>query len=235
MAPMIDSHGRSSRSAARVVLDPARPDPRHLLRAAGIIRQGGIVAYPTETFYGFGADPFEPRAVERLFAAKGRAAGRSVILLLSHTDQVFDVAAPTGGMKVRLVRLARAFWPGPLTIVLPARETLRIPALAGAATVAVRISSCPVAWHLVRTAGHPVTSTSANLSGAEPAASAGSIDVTLLERIDLVLDAGPTPGGLPSTLLDLTGEPPAILRRGSVSPEAVASVLGVQPRLDRAA
>jgi L-threonylcarbamoyladenylate synthase len=83
--------------------------------------------------------------------------------------------------------------------------------------------------------GHPVTSTSANPSGAEPAAFAGAIDASLLERIDLVLDAGPTPGGLASTLLDLTDDRPAILRQGSIPPEAVASVLGIHPRLDRAA
>lgn len=219
----------------KVELDPQRPDPRVLLRAAGIIRQGGIVAYPTETYYGLGADPFSGAAMERLFEAKGRPADRSVILLLSHAGQAFDVADPTKGMKVWLDKLARAFWPGPLTVVLPARRGRAVPALAGAGSVAVRISSCPAAWQLVRAIGGPITSTSANLSGAEPAASAQAIDAALIARIDLILDAGPAPGGLPSTLLDLTGGRPAILREGKVSAEAVAAVLGIQPLLSRAA
>ncbi|HEY3176077.1 MAG TPA: L-threonylcarbamoyladenylate synthase [Candidatus Polarisedimenticolia bacterium] len=231
---MIDPIATSGTLARMVRLDPVRPDPRHLLRAAGIIRQGGLVAYPTETFYGLGVDPYRREAVARLFAAKGRDAGRAVILLLSHADQAFDVGAPTSGMKVWLDRLARAFWPGPLTVVLPARESPAIPALGGAATVAVRVSSCPVAWQLVRTVGAPITSTSANLSGAPPAALVDAIDRALLERIDLILDAGPTSGGPPSTLLDLTRERPAILRQGSVTAEAVAGVLGVSPRLERA-
>jgi L-threonylcarbamoyladenylate synthase len=218
-----------------VAIDPARPDPRQLLRAAAIIRQGGLVAYPTETFYGLGADPYCDRAIERLFAAKGRSAGRSVILLLSHAGQAFDVSAPSSPMRVWIDRLSRAFWPGALTLVLPARESPRIPALAGASTVAVRISSCPVALYLTRSAGQPITSTSANLSGMGPAASADAIDATLLDRIDLVLDGGATPGSSPSTLLDLTGERPLILREGMVSAEDVAAVLGINPRRSRVA
>lgn len=210
-------------------IDPVHPDPRLLLSAADMIRRGGIVAHPTETFYGLAADPFSREGVARLFEAKGRPADRSLILLVSHADQVFDVAMTPDASRVWLDKLARAFWPGPLTLVLPVRRRLSCPALSGADTVAVRVPSHPVAWQLTRTAGQPITSTSANVTGQPPATTADQLDPALSRHLDLILDGGPTPGGTASTLLDLAGARPRILRAGRIPADAIAAVLGMQP------
>jgi L-threonylcarbamoyladenylate synthase len=210
-------------------LDAGLPDPRVLLRAAAMIRHGGLVAHPTETFYGLAVDPFSEAAVERLRAAKGLDAGRAVLLLLTHRDAVNDLARLEGIARTWFESLARAFWPGPLTLILPARPGLRCPALGAETGVAVRVSSHPVALQLARTVGGPITSTSANRTGDAPAADAESIGAGLRQRIDLVLDGGRCPGGLPSTLLDLTGDRPRVARAGAVETAALRSVLGFLP------
>ena len=211
------------------VIDPIHPDTMLLLRAADIIRRGGIVAHPTETFYGLATNPFSSEGVARLFEMKGRPPQRQLILLVSHTGQVFDLASTPDASKVWLEKLARAFWPGPLTLVLPVKSHLSCPALSGADTVAMRVPSHPVAWHLVRTVGHPITSTSVNLTGAAPATTTDQFDPALKAGIDLTLDAGATSGAAASTLLDLSGARPRILRAGMVSAEAISEVLGMRP------
>ncbi|HKY31235.1 MAG TPA: L-threonylcarbamoyladenylate synthase [Candidatus Polarisedimenticolia bacterium] len=212
--------------ALTVPLDPAVPDPRILLSAATIIRQGGVVAYPTETVYGLAADPFRMETVKRLGRLKGRDDARAMILLLPHPEAAFDLAAPEGPARRWFEALARTFWPGPLSIVLPARPGLNCPALGATGTVAVRVSSHPVARQLVRTVGAPITSTSANLTGEPPASIAQGIDPCLASRLDLILDGGPSPGGPPSTLVDLSGDRPIVLRLGSIAPSALSAILG---------
>ena len=215
--------------ALRRRLDPMNPDAGILLDAASIIRQGGVLAYPTETFYGLAADPFNAAAVERLFRLKGRSSQRALILLVARAEQALEVAQVAGVTRIWLEKLSAAFWPGALTLALPARPAVRGPALGGGSTVAVRMSPHPVAWQLCRTAGRPITSTSANPSGDAAASSADQIDPALAAGLDLILDAGPTPGGLASTLLDITGARPVILRQGAITPERIAAVLGVRP------
>jgi L-threonylcarbamoyladenylate synthase len=224
MTPLMDGTARVIR------LDPKRSDPRVLLRAATIIRHQGVVAHPTETFYGLAGDPFSDDAVERVRAVKGREAGQPMILLLPHTEAVHDLARLQGASARWFASLTRAFWPGPLTLVLPAREGLRCPALGGGSTVAVRLSPHPVAWQLARMAGGPITSTSANPTGAPPPASAEAIDPRVAEAVDLVLDGGPTAGDRPSTLVDLSGEAPRVLRQGAIAVELLAAALGFSPR-----
>lgn len=230
----VDVHAPSSspsvKSApATIAIDPIHPDGRLLLRAAVMIRRGAVVAHPTETFYGLATDPFNREAIERLFEMKGRPSVRSVILLIAYAGQVFDLATAPGASKIWLDRLARVFWPGPLTLVLPARKALSCPALSGADTVAMRVPSHPVAWQLARTTGQPITSTSANLTGMPPATAVDRIDPALSRHLDLTLDGGATAGGAASTLLDLTGTRPRILRAGRISAEAIATTLGVRP------
>lgn len=226
----IDPRDILTARALRVAIDPAHPEQEILLEAATIIRHGGIVAHPTETFYGLAVNPFSAKAVARLEAAKGRVAPQALILLLAHTGQAGDVARLDGIVGRWYDKLTRAFWPGPLTLVLPLKPRLACPALAGGVTVAVRLSSHPVAWQLARTCGAPITSTSANPTGQPPAAGAAEIDPALAVRLDLILDGGPVPGGRPSTILDLSGSRPAILRDGAVPPEKIAAVLGIRPR-----
>ncbi len=216
----------------RVVrVDPALLLPDLLLEAAGIIRHGGTVAYPTETFYGLAVDPFDGKAVDRLFALKQRPAGQPLILLLAQTEEAFDLASPSGPAKSWFLDLARAFWPGPLTLVLAARASLVCPALAAGAGVAVRVSSHPLAQQLARSSGMPITSTSANVSGEAPPAFAGAIHQRIAAGVDLILDGGRTPGGAASTILDLTGQRPVMTRAGGVTREQISRVLGFAPRV----
>ena len=217
---------------ARLVrFDPDLPDPRVLLRAAAMIRHGGLVAHPTETFYGLAADPFNAEAVARIAAVKEREVSQACILLIPHTEAAHDLARLEGAAHIWFRALTRAFWPGPLTLVLPIRPRLLCPALGKAGTVAVRLTPHPVAIRLVRAVGAPITSTSANRTGEPPATHADAIDPELSASLDLVVDGGPTPGGLPSTLLDISGERPRIVRPGAIETDAIATVLGFQPLL----
>jgi len=188
--------------------------------AAAVLRRGGVIAYPTETFYGLGALAADASAVERLVAVKGRPDGKPLPLLGATIGQVEAVAELTPLAR----RLAAACWPGPLTLVVPARPGLH-PAIGGdsggGATVGVRLTSSPVAAALAAAAGGALVATSANLAGQPPAASAAELDPTLVARLDLVLDAGPAPGGLPSTVVAVTGEALVLLRAGAIPFAAV--------------
>lgn len=175
----------------------------------------GIVIYPTETFYGLGIGMRSKSGVERLFALKRRDASQPLPFIASSLDAVRGVAELGG----RAEELARQWWPGPLTLVLPARPNV-LPALVSATgTVAVRVSSHPVAVAVAEAAGGVVTSTSANRSGEAPAASPTSARSSLeasLTSVDLLVEAGQTRGGPPSTIVDVTGAVPRLLRDGSV-------------------
>lgn len=216
--------------ALTVSVSAESPDARILLSAATIIRQGGVIACPTETVYGFAVDPFNEEAVAELHDLKGRRAPRPLILLIPHAGAAFDVGTTRGVGRRWFDVLARAFWPGPLTLVLPVRPRLACPALAGGDTVAVRVSSHPVAHRLVQTLGRPITSTSANVTGGEGVSTADAIPPECASRLDLILDAGPTAGGPASTVLDLSRSRPTLLREGAIGSGRIAEVLGFTPR-----
>ena len=221
--------------AVRVSLERDNPDQGILLSAARIIRQGGVVAYPTETVYGLAVDPFNAEAVDRLQAVKGRTAAMPLIMMISQAGNAFDLAQATGITYDWYTQLSRAFWPGPLTIVLPTRPRLSCPALAGGVSVAVRVSSHPVARLLTQTVGRPITSTSANMTGREPVTTADALDPGFAAKLGLVLDAGSTEGEGVSTIIDLTGPRPVIRREGAVDVKSIAGVLGFTPRIVSAA
>ena len=230
MTETIDPTTLLTIKALTVAIDAANPDQRILLSAATIIRQGGLVAHPTETVYGLATDPFNAEAVAKLDALKQRLAPRPLILLIAQAGNAWDVARLSGPARGWYDALTRAFWPGPLTLVLPIKPRLRCAALAGGETVAVRVSSHPVALRLTQTVGRPITSTSANVTGGAPAATAQEIDPAIAHRLGLILDGGKTTGTVASTILDLTRQRPTLLRAGSITPEALASVLGFAPR-----
>ncbi|HZZ83584.1 MAG TPA: L-threonylcarbamoyladenylate synthase [Anaeromyxobacteraceae bacterium] len=189
--------------------------------AARVLRAGGLVAYPTETFYGLGALASCAPALARLAAAKLRPEGKPLPLLAATPEAAFAVAASVPPLARRL---AARFWPGPLTLVLAAAPGLAAEVTAGLGTVGIRVPGSEVARELARLAGGPLVSTSANLSGGPPPARASELDLALRARLDLVLDAGPTPGGLPSTLVDVTGPAPRLVRDGAVPwPEVAAA------------
>ncbi len=188
-------------------------DPGLVVRACVLLRAGGVVAYPTDTFYGLAADPRNPGAVARLFAIKGRAAGQAIPLIAA------DLAQATGAAEFDdcSLRLARAFWPGPLSLILPASSAVCKDAKATDGTVAVRVPASDAARAIARAFGFCITATSANLSGEAAPTSAASASSALGGVVDLVLDGGDTPGGEPSTLVDAREEIPRLVRAGAIA------------------
>ena len=222
-----EAASRQQENKRRVLVDPTGRDQQALIEAAILLRAGGIVIHPTETLYGLGADPFNREAVARIGRIKGRGASAPFILLLGHASEAHDLANLKGETRRFFERLSREFWPGPLSLVLPARSWLRCPALAGTGSVAVRVSSCPVARQLAILSGIPIVSTSANLAGAPPPASVASISSTILDQADRILDAGEVPGGHPSTVIDLTQGRRMLVREGVIPAAVLARALGL--------
>ncbi len=192
-------------------------------RAARILKQGGLVAFPTETVYGLGADAFNKEAVKKIFEAKGRPPSNPLIVHVAAQKQAARVAK----VSERARKLIKRFWPGPLTLVLP--KTLPLETTGWLETVAVRMPAHPVALALIKKAGCPIAAPSANRSGRPSPTCAEHVLKDLGGRIDLILDAGPTPIGVESTVVDLTEEPPRLLRPGGVSFEALRRVLRIEP------
>ncbi|MDW8107394.1 MAG: L-threonylcarbamoyladenylate synthase, partial [Armatimonadota bacterium] len=192
-------------------------------QAAAIIRAGGLVAFPTETVYGLGADALNPEAVRRIFLAKGRPAWDPLIV---HVDSPEAIFAYTQNYSELAEKLIRAFMPGPLTLVLPKREVISDIVTAGRDTVAIRIPQHPVARALIRLSQRPIAAPSANKFGRPSPTTADHVLHDLEGEIEAVLDAGQTPMGVESTVLDLTTTPPTLLRPGGVPKEAIEAVVG---------
>jgi L-threonylcarbamoyladenylate synthase len=202
------------RGATRVLAVAATdPAPAALRDAVSTLRSGALVAFPTETFYGLGASALDARAVRRVFEVKGRPESKPLLVLVDSVEMVTALAAeiPTTAREL----MAR-HWPGPLTLVLRSAPAVPEEITAGTGTVGLRLSAHPLARALVRALGAPITAPSANPSGAPPPTTADAVLRHFEGRIALVLDAGPTPGGLASTVLDLTVEPARVLRQGAV-------------------
>jgi L-threonylcarbamoyladenylate synthase len=194
-----------------------------LAEAAAVLRGGGLVAFPTETVYGLGANALDASAVARIFTAKGRPSHNPLIVHVPKASEARRVAAD---WPEAAALLAERFWPGPLTLVLPKQETVPEVVTAGGTTVAVRVPAHPVARALIRAAGVPVAAPSANRSTELSPTRAEHVLRGLDGRIDLLLDAGPTAGGIESTVLDLTSFPPCLLRPGLVGLAELAAVIG---------
>lgn len=197
--------------------------PSELSRAAEVIRAGGLVAFPTETVYGLGANAFDAAAVARVFEAKGRPATNPVIVHVSKVEQVDDIAS---GLPAIARRLAERFWPGPLTLVLPRGPRIPDIVAAGGPTVAVRLPAHPVARALLDASGVPLAGPSANRSTCLSPTRAEHVLRGLSGRIDMVIDAGPCPGGIESTVIDVTTSPPTLLRPGLLPLATIQEVVG---------
>jgi len=191
--------------------------------AAEALRGGKLVAFPTETVYGLGANALDSAAVARIFEAKGRPATNPLIV---HVADTSDLPLVVAAVPPRASELIAAFWPGPLTLVLPKAPGVPDAVTAGGPTVAVRCPNHPLALELLRAAGVPVAAPSANRSGELSPTTAAHVLASLDGRIDFVLDGGPCPGGLESTVLDVTGAVPRLLRPGLVSLAQLQAVLG---------
>ncbi len=202
---------------------PATPDERIIQRAAALLRSGGLVAFPTETVYGLGANALDPQAVQGIFRAKERPSYDPLIVHLADVEALPSIVRTIPPV---VAELAARFWPGPLTLVLPKQPCVPSEVTAGLETVAVRIPAHPIALALIRTAGVPVAAPSANRFGGVSPTRAEHVLADLEGRIDLILDGGPTPVGVESTVLSLVTSPPTLLRPGGVSYEALVDILG---------
>jgi len=203
-------------------VDPRFPQPDVVARAAHCLREGGLVAFPTETVYGLGANALDPTAVARIFAAKQRPANDPLIVHLATPADLPSVATRIPAIAARLAEL---FWPGPLTLVLPRAAAVPLVVTSGGPSVAVRVPDHPVARALIAAAGTPVAAPSANLFSRPSPTTAAHVLEDLDGRIDLVLDGGACAVGVESTVLDLTGSPPRILRPGAVTIEMLREVV----------
>jgi L-threonylcarbamoyladenylate synthase len=206
-----------------LAVDPLCPEPAAIQRAVECLIRGGLVAFPTETVYGLGANAFDPSAVRRIFEVKGRPPTDPLIVHLASSADAQTVAVDIPSV---VETLGRRFWPGPLTLLLPRRDSLPPEVSAGLDTVAVRVPSHPVARALLQAAGLPIAAPSANLFGHTSPTQARHVIDDLGGRIDLILDAGPTDWGVESTILDPLQSPPVLLRPGGISIAELESVLG---------
>jgi len=195
-----------------------------LNQAASVVRDGGVIAFPTETFYGLGVTPWDSAAVQRLFALKGRSSASSPILVLIRHRKELESLITEISPSAEL--LMKACWPGPLTIVF--RASSKVPPLltAGTGTIGIRLSAAASLQWLLDAVGGPLTGTSANRSGALPAVTAQDVQASLGVDVDLILDGGRTPGGFASTVVDTTVMPVRLIREGALSRSAVLSVIG---------
>jgi L-threonylcarbamoyladenylate synthase len=186
--------------------------------ARRVLRSGGVLALPTETFYALAVNPFDPAALGRLFALKARPVGKPVLVLITGPEMLFQVAREVPAAALPLMA---AFWPGPLTLILPARLDLPPLLTGGTGTIGLRQPRQDLVCRLMAALGLPLTGTSANRSGQEPLTTAAAVARELSGEVDLILDAGPCPGGLPSSIVDVTVSPPRLVRAGAIATSAI--------------
>ena len=204
-------------------IDSASPDPALIARAADFVRRGEVIAIPTDTLYGLAANPFDHAAVERVFAIKGRPKNNPLLLLVDSLEMASELAAQ---LPAPFDKLARQFWPGPLTIVVSASARLPSGVTAGTGTIGLRLPQAPIAVALIRAAGCPITATSANLSGEQDCSSAEQVERSLGNRLPLILDGGRSSNQKPSTVIDLSSAAWHIVREGAISRREIEDCLG---------
>ncbi|MFW6011074.1 MAG: L-threonylcarbamoyladenylate synthase [Desulfosalsimonas sp.] len=203
-------------------INPAAPDPALIRRAAKIIADGGLVIYPTRNLYGLGADAKNRKAVKRVFEIKKRTFKNPVSVLISSRRDVYMYAEDISNTAERIMD---RFWPGGITLVFKAKPGLPDILTAGTQTIGIRLPANPAAAALAKAAETPVTATSANLAGNPGPGRISDIDAALIKAADLVLDAGTLEPGTGSTILDVTCDPPGILRHGRVTSQALRDLL----------
>ena len=210
----------STRLAA---VDPLQPEQAVIDQAADIIKSGGLVAFPTETVYGLGADGLNDAASRRIFAAKGRPADNPLIL---HIADVQEVDRLVKRIPANAAALMQEFWPGPLTVVLERCDIIPDAVTAGLDTVAIRLPGSLIARRLIQAAGVPIAAPSANASGRPSPTTAQAVLFDLAGKVEMILDGGPCEVGLESTVVDCTTPVPTLLRPGGVTREMLLAVLG---------
>jgi L-threonylcarbamoyladenylate synthase len=205
-------------------IDSQRPDDSMIAEASSILRSGGVVAYPTETFYGLGADGQNEEAIKKIFLIKGRNFKNPISVIVGNVN---DVRGLVDEVPEIALHLMERFWPGALTIIFKASPDISDHLTAGTGKIGIRLSSHPIATALARKLGHPITATSANFSGNNECTSADEVIQGIGDQVDAVIDGGQTPGGLGSTIIDVTTDPPAILREGVIPKYKISESLVV--------
>lgn len=206
-----------------VKVDRNNPDIGVFEEAASILRKGGLVAFPTETVYGLGANGLDAAACKKIYEAKGRPSDNPLILTIGDISGLYPiVSCVTENAK----KIIDAFWPGPITLVLPKAECVPFEVTGGLDTVAIRFPSNLIARELIKTAGIPVAAPSANSSGKPSPTRASHVEFDLNGKIDMIIDGGPADWGLESTILDVSADKPVLLRPGAVTKEMIEEVVG---------
>ncbi len=192
-----------------------------LLQAVSILEKGGVVAFPTETYYGLAVDPFNEKALKRLFTIKQRDPQKPILVLIHEINQLSSMA---DAIPERYQSLMKKYWPGPLTLIFPARNTISPLLTCGSGTVGIRISSHPIAQHLCKLWGKPLTATSANISGETPADSAKAVRSGLGNKVDFIVDGGKSPAGGSSTIVGLKKGNLRLIRPGKLDVSMIIPV-----------
>ncbi|MBI4464396.1 MAG: threonylcarbamoyl-AMP synthase [Acidobacteria bacterium] len=211
-------------------VNATEPEPAVIARAAARIKQGDVIAIPTDTFYGLAANPFDRAAVGKVFEIKGRPKSAALLLLV---DSVEMAAALSDNLPPAFFQLAKRFWPGPLTLVVPASAKLLPEVPAGTGQIGLRWPAAAIPVALIRAAACPITATSANRSGRKECLTAQQVRDTLGDRLPLILDGGPSPQTQPSTVVSLRTRSWEILREGAVPAAEIARCLQSSGEVDR--
>lgn len=198
------------------------PDPQVVAAAVDVLKTGGLLVFPTTGLYGLGADALNPASVEKIFQIKQRDFSKPILVLIKDASELGRIAEKVPGAASALMN---AFWPGALTIILEARPELPDVLTGNTGKIGIRVPKHPVASALVSAFDGPLTGTSANLSGQGGCSSVADLDSGLVQRVDMVLDAGPLKGGVGSTVVDATADQPLVLREGAVSKQQLEAVL----------
>jgi L-threonylcarbamoyladenylate synthase len=203
-------------------ISPDNPDASLIAKAVAVLKMGGVIAFPTETFYGLGVDGQNQEAIKKIFQIKGRDFKQPISIIIGSAGDLQEIVSDPPGIAGKLMQ---TFWPGPLTLIFKASPSVSPLLTAGTGKIGVRISSHPIANALAEELGHPVTATSANLSGAPECSSADEVIHAIGDLVDLVIDGGPTPGISGSTILNVTTSPPLILREGVIPASSLQPLL----------
>lgn len=206
-------------------INPREPENGLICEAVEILQAGGVAAFPTETFYGLAVDATNGDAIERIFQIKGRSFSSPIALIAGSRNDISSLIMKTSPVAKKLMK---AFWPGPLTLLFLASPKINPRLTAGTGKIGIRISSHPIADSLANCLGCPITATSANLSGAAECTSANEVVSSLGGLLDLVIDGGPIPGGMGSTFIDTTVDPPTCLRKGVIDVSLIQQALELQ-------
>ncbi len=199
-------------------IDPTKISKDVLNTVIGILRQDGMIVYPTETFYGLGVNAVSPNAIRKVYGLKGREKNKPLSVVISELEMLSALVIE---IPEYFEPLAKKFWPGPLTMVFKASPNIPSELVGGTGTIGIRLPAVPWIWTVIDRARFPLTATSANLSGEKETADPETVVRTFTGKVELILDAGRTPGSLPSTVFDLTQETPRVLREGVIPVNAL--------------